>query len=196
MQWKRFGLYVAGAAILASSAAGAYALRYERQEKALVEDLRQGGYVLYLRHADRFKGERETLGLGSPLSAFDDCSQQRNLTPYGEAEAMLLGETFRRWDVGFDRIIANPLCRTRQTAMLVFGRTETDIRLYDPRFVRTMLAIPPRAGLNTVLVGSESQLRDIIGVQIEPAEVAVFQPNGKGGFSLVGRLAPDEWLSD
>lgn len=196
MWWKRFGLSVVAALIVASSAAGAYALRREMQEKALVEDLRQGGYVLYLRHAERFKGGRETLGPGSPLSAFDDCSEQRNLTPYGEAEATLLGETVRKWDMGFDRIIALPLCRTRQTAMLVFGRTEVDIRLYDPRFVRTMLAIAPRAGLNNVLVGSEYQLRDIIGVEVKPAEIVVFQPNGRGGFTLVGRLAPEEWLND
>jgi len=195
MRVRRIGLAAAAALLLGSSAAAALVVRHEILEHQLIADLRHGGYVIYLRHGQRFKGDHEDLSGESALADFEDCSRQRNLTPYGEAEASLLGVALREWGVGIDQVIANPLCRTRQTAMLAFGRTTLDRRLYDPQFVRRLLSLPPRAGANNVLVGSEFQLRDIIGVQIEPAEMAVFQPVA-GGFKLVGRIAPEEWLAD
>ena len=193
---KRVGLVVAAAVLLASSAAGAVAVRNEMLERDLIDDLRHGGYVVYLRHAERYKAGREDLSATSKLSDFQDCTKQRNLTPYGQSEAMLLGATLRKWGVGVGEVIANPLCRTRDTAMLAFGRATLDQRLYDPQFVRHLLSIPPRAGSNTFLVGSEYQLRDIIGVEVETAEMAVFRPNGAGGFTLVGRLAPEDWMEE
>jgi phosphohistidine phosphatase SixA len=186
---------IAAILLLFAGAAGAFAVWHGAQKQALVEDLQRGGYVIYLRHAQRLKGERETLGPDSPLSDFEDCSVQRNLTPYGEGQAVLLGNTLRNWNVSFDQVIANPLCRTRQTAMLAFGRATLDQRMYDPQFVRKMLAVRPSPGLNNVLVGSESQLREIIGDQIEPAEMAIFEPDGAGGFTLVGRIPPEQWLA-
>ena len=193
---KRAVAIIAAILLLSAGAAGAFAVWHGAQKQALVEDLHRGGYVIYLRHAQRLKGDRETLGPDSPLSAFEDCSVQRNLTTYGEGQAVLLGNTLRHWNVGFDQVIANPLCRTRQTAMLAFGRVTLDQKMYDPQFVRKMLAVPPRPGLNNVLVGSESQLREIIGEQIEPAEMAIFEPDGAGGFTLVGRIPPEQWLTE
>jgi len=193
---KRIGLTAAAALLLGSSTAVALVVRHEVLERELIAGLRHGGYVIYLRHAERLKGGREDLTGDSNPADFEDCTRQRNLTPYGEGEAALLGETLRKWGVSIDQVIANPLCRTRLTAMLAFGRATLDQRLYDPQFVRRLLSVPPRLGTNTVLVGSEFQLRDIIGVQVEPAEMAVFQPTNAGGFTLVGRIAPEEWLEE
>jgi hypothetical protein len=148
----------------------------------------------HLRHAQRYKGAPDRLYANSPPSAFADCSHQRNLTPYGMGQAALLGEDFRRLGVKLDRVLANPSCRTRETATLAFGRATLDTGLMQPEFIRRQLAVRPAPGTDSVLVGGENPLRQIVGFQIDPAEIAIFMPDGKGGATLVGRLKMEDWL--
>jgi broad specificity phosphatase PhoE len=118
------------------------------------------------------------------------------LTPAGRLQARKLGDDLRLTGVQVDRIVALPLCRTRDTAILAFGNTVLDRRMYDPAFVAGQLAVAPKPGVVTVLVGSEFQLRQIAGFQLDPAEMAIFRPDGKGGTSLIGRLKLEDWLDD
>ncbi len=187
---------VLAGSILAAGSAAALAVREEVAEENLIAAVRAGGTVLYLRHAERYKGVHDTLTPASPWTDFADCSQQRNLTPDGRTEARTLGEDFRRLGIRVDRVVALPLCRTRDTAILAFGNAVLDRRMYDPGFVARQLAVPPRAGGDTVLVGSEFQLRQLVGFQLDPAEMAVFRPDGNGGTKLLGRLELGDLLDD
>jgi hypothetical protein len=45
-------------------------------------------------------------------------------------------------------------------------------------------------------VGGENSLRRIIGFQIDPAEMAIFRPDGRGGADLVGLLPLEDWFDD
>ena len=45
--------------------------------RALIDALRGGGYVLYIRHTATDFGEND-----AAMTTFDDCSKQRNLTEY------------------------------------------------------------------------------------------------------------------
>ena len=58
------------ALLLASSAVAALAIRHEARERELIDGLRHGGYVLYLRHARRLRGDREALSSESKLTDF------------------------------------------------------------------------------------------------------------------------------
>lgn len=189
-----FGALAAG--LLSGAAAAALAIDEEMSEELLISDLQDGGYVVYLRHAQRYKGPPDQLFPDSPPAAFADCTHQRNLTPYGVAQATLLHEQLRRAGVRIGLVLAHPECRTRDTAMLAFGRARLDVGLFYPEFVRRQLGIEPRDGTNTVLVGGENSLRQIVGFQIDPAEMAVFRPDGHGGSTLVGRLQLDDWFDD
>ena len=68
--------------------------------------------------------------------------------------------------------------------------------MFSSAFVRRQLGTRPAPGTNTVLVGGESSLRQIIGFQIDPAEMAIFRPDGRGGSTLVGRLQLEDWFDD
>ncbi|HKP26413.1 MAG TPA: hypothetical protein VJV39_21270 [Dongiaceae bacterium] len=193
---KRTILGVVAACLLSGAAAAALAIREEVTEETLIADLQHGGYVVYLRHAQRYKGPPEKLYPDSPPAAFADCTQQRNLTPYGIEQATLLGEQLRRAGIRVGQVLAHPECRTRDTAMLAFGRARLDAGLFSPAFVRRQLATAPLPGTNTVLVGGENSLRQIIGFQIDPAEMAVFRPDGHGGSTLVGLLHLEDWFDD
>lgn len=193
---KRIVLGVLAGCVLSGAAVAALAVREEVTEDALIADLQHGGYVVYLRHAQRYKGPPDQLYPDSPAAAFADCTRQRNLTPYGIAQATLLREQLRRAGVTVGLVLAHPECRTRDTAMLAFGRATLDKDLFYPVLVRRQLGRTPPAGTNTVLVGGENSLRQIIGFQIDPAEMAIFRPDGHGGTTLVGLLQLEDWFDD
>ena len=196
MVLKRILLAVAAICLMSGAAYAALAVREEVVENALIARLQHGGYVVYLRHAERYKGPPDLLHPDSPPAAFADCTHQRNLTPYGRGEAALLGEDLRRSGVKVGLVIAHPECRARDTAMLAFGHARLDAGMFDPAFVRRQLGEAPTPGTNTVLVGGENVLRQIVGFQIDTAEMAIFQPDGHGGAVLVGCLKVDDWFDD
>lgn len=172
---------------------GAFALDREFDEARAIKALQEGGYVVYLRHADRYKGPKEALNQHSSPAAFADCSNQRNLTPKGRAQAQALGRYFRELSISFDRVVANAQCRTRDTAMLALGHVQLDPRIYDPVFVRDILSTPRGDGANTLLVGNDYQFDTLTGIELGRAEAAIVRPDAMGGFQLVARLDLNDW---
>jgi phosphohistidine phosphatase SixA len=166
----------------------------------LVEALRQGGYVVYVRHAitDRSKED-------DPAVDLDDCSTQRNLSAEGRAQAEEIGEAFRALEIPVNDVWSSEYCRTRDTAELVFGSYEAEPALtgfpeesdptYETRVRRTkeLLARTPAAGENTVLVAHVKNLEETAGLTIEEGEVAVFEPLGDRSYRLRGRIPADIW---
>ncbi|HEY1385221.1 MAG TPA: hypothetical protein VGF43_16480 [Dongiaceae bacterium] len=193
---RRVLIGLAAACLVFGIATAALALHEEAGEDGLIAKLQHGGYVVYMRHAQRYKGPPDQLHPDSPPSAFADCSRQRNLTPYGIDEAALLGEDLRRAGIGIGIVIAHPECRARDTAMLTFGRAKLDVGMFDPEFIRQQLAVTPLPGSDNFLVGGENPLRQIIGFQIDAGEMAIFQPDGQGGTRLIGLLKPEDWFDD
>ncbi len=193
MTKRRIVLTLLGAIVLGLAGWGGAAYVESRRVAGLVESLRQGGYVLYFRHADREKGDKEKLDQNSPLSDFADCSTQRNLTAKGRAQAEALGAIFRDLGIPLGRIRANPQCRTRDTAMLAFGRADLEPKIFDPEYVRGLLGEMPLPGTDSVIIGNEFQMRMIAGFELDKAEAAILKPDGKGGFVLIGRIEFSDW---
>lgn len=193
---RRWALGILAAFLLSTAASVAFAIREEMREETLMARLQHGGYVVYLRHAQRYKGAPDQFGPDSPPSAFADCTHQRNLTPYGRGQAALLGEELRRAGVKVGLVLAHPECRARDTAILALGHAKLERGMFSADFVRRQLGITPLPGTNTFLVGGEYVLRQIIGAEIAPAEMAVFQPDGHGGAKLVGRLKAKDLFDD
>lgn len=99
----------------------------EKSDRYWAERLKQGGYILHFRHAQREKWH--------DVQAFDayelkkgiqaegsDFSRAVCLTPQGIEEAKLIGAVFEMTGVRVSRIISSPSCRSRQTALHAFGR--------------------------------------------------------------------------
>jgi len=161
----------------------------------LVAALRDGGHVLYLRHARTPEdGSDEPGSLG-------DCRRQRQLDDAGRADARALGEAVRALDVPVGEVLASPYCRTVETAELAFGRARTQDALVTPtpptrgrttRALRRLLRTVPRDGDNTVLVGHLTNLRLLSTASPEEGGTVVFRPDGEG-FVLVGAVPPQGW---
>lgn len=166
----------------------------------LVELLRGGGHVVYVRHGAADRGtDDDPLGLGP-------CTAQRNLSPSGRAEATAIGAAFHRLALPVARVLASPYCRALETAQLAFGGAEVrhELRLWQgklpdemkntlPEQAKRLLAEAPPSGANTVVVAHN--YKDLLGFDLQQGEAAVLRPDGTGGFVALARVLPAEWTA-
>ena len=165
----------------------------------LLAQLRQGGYVLFLRHTSTDFSQDD-----SRMKSFEDCATQRNLTDKGRAEARALGEHIRRLKIPIGEVLASPFCRTMETARLAFGKARAtnevrggplsadDPKRYQP--LRKLLATKPLAGSNTVLSSHGNPFRAVAGPPyLAEGEIAVVRPEGGERFSVVARIRLIDW---
>ena len=166
----------------------------------LVEALREGGYVAYLRHAatDHSREDDPAVDLG-------DCATQRNLSDAGREQARAIGAAVRALQIPLGRVAASEYCRTRETAELAFGAFEDEPDLtgfpeesdptYDERVRRTkeLLAAPPPDGENTVLVAHVKNLEESVSRWIDEGELAVFEPLGGMRSRYRGTIPASLW---
>jgi phosphohistidine phosphatase SixA len=151
-----------------------------------VAALREGGYVIYFRHARADRSQTD-----SDLSEVTNCASQRNLTDEGRDQARLIGESIAALAIPVGEVLSSELCRARETAELAFGRTTPtpDLSSYDTaasetevreriEALRRLLATPPALGTNTVLVGHQFNIGDAADISLGDGEAAVFLPLG------------------
>jgi hypothetical protein len=164
---------------------------------ALVEALRQGGYVIYFRHARTDFSQKDV--------SLADCRSQRNLSDEGRAQARAIGAAIRSLGIPIGRVLASPYCRTRETAELAFGQVEVTRDLLgrglseeqsriSASLLRPLLGAPPAPGTNTILVSHGFNLRAADGIALAEGEAAIYRPGEHGSFTRVGRLTSDQWL--
>lgn len=193
---------LAATAVLAGWAATAAAAAPDLPGLApVLDELRKGGLVIYMRHAATEHAEAS--GAVEDLAR---CATQRNLSAAGRAEALRSGRAIKALGIPIGSVLASPFCRTAGTAQLAFGRYAPEPEL---RFamgsdaaetrqlagaLRRMLATPPAGGANTVLVSHSANLFEATGIFPKPEGVAiVFRPLADGRFEPLARILPDDW---
>ena len=162
----------------------------------LVAALKQGGHVLFLRHASR-DGKADPRPVGPT-----DCARQSQLSDEGREEARRLGAAFRRLGIPVGSVFSSQYCRCTDTAEFAFGRFITDpglnafYRVGLPQeeverrvaALRRLVSTAPPAGQNVVVVGHGWHYVTLTGRgNLATAEAAVFMPTGSG-YREVGRL--------
>jgi broad specificity phosphatase PhoE len=162
-------------------------------DDALWAQLRAGGLVVFIRHAETDPGVGDPPGF-----RLEDCKTQRNLSAAGRDQARRLGEMLRRERVPVGPVLASEWCRCRDTATLAFGRYEAWPALNnlfgraqnEPAQRQAMLerAGAHRGKENLVLVTHGSTVVPVAGVAPMQGELVVMRPDGRGGLALVGRL--------
>ena len=164
-------------------------------DPALVQMLREGGYVLYMRHASTDFSQND-----ARMTSYEDCDSQRNLTEKGREEARQIGAHVRRLGVPIGDVLASPYCRTMETARLAFGkaRASNDVRggpvdatRYDA--LKKLLSTDVRKGENRVISSHGNPFQAIAGSPyLAEGEIAVVRPEGSG-FSVIARIRPQDW---
>ncbi|HYT98461.1 MAG TPA: histidine phosphatase family protein [Casimicrobiaceae bacterium] len=166
---------------------------------ALLNALRRGGYVIYVRHTSTDFGQND-----EGMTSYEDCAKQRNLTDQGRAEARAIGAAIAKLQIPIGEVLASPFCRTRETARLIFGRetpslavrggpaaTENADRYSD---LRKLLSTPVPRGVNLAIASHGNPFRAVAGTPyLAEGEAAVIEPRGKDGFRIVARITKDGW---
>jgi phosphohistidine phosphatase SixA len=167
----------------------------------LVEELQDGGYVVYIRHTATDMSQKDT-----HKTDVSRCDGMRNLTGAGREQARELGRAFRELEIPVDTVLASEYCRTRETARLAFSDFKREPKLTgfppeDPRgpyearvrATQELLGSPPPDGTNTVLVAHVKNLEAAAELEIAEGDSAVFQPFGGSRFRYVGRVPVGVW---
>ncbi len=168
-------------------------------DRALVRDLRQGGYVIYLCNAATEPG-----GAGGPEN-LGNREAQPNLSEEGRTQAAKIGEALRELEIPVGKVLSSPYFRALDTARLAFGRAEPTGELLGLRKNRSvqhpqrqadllrLLSTPPPKGTNTVLVSHASNAEEYAEIPLDEGEAAVLEPLGEGEFGFVARVTPEKW---
>lgn len=179
----------------------------ELQEKTLtlelLEQMRQGGYVLYIRHGKTDSSIPDQV----PVN-LNDCASQRPLTEAGYQQMVSVGENIRTLGLPVGDILVSPFCRTRASADAAFGENtwqQENLLMYtaamtqaekDPVVVRTreLVSLPVQTpGKNRVLLAHGPNLAEIMSYFPPEGTLVIIKPLGDAGFEYQASIRPEHW---
>jgi phosphohistidine phosphatase SixA len=168
-------------------------------DRSIVEKLRSGGYVLYMRHASTDFTQNDRMS-----RSYEDCANQRNLTDKGREEARSVAAHIKRLDIPIGEVLASPFCRTMETALLAFGKARPmaevrggparndDPARYEP--LKRILSTKIDKKENLAISGHGNPFHAVAGPPyLAEGEIAVVRPEGDGRFSLIARIRLEDW---
>jgi phosphohistidine phosphatase SixA len=171
--------------------------------EALVKALRQGGYVLVMRHASspREAPARQTANA-------DNVKLERQLDDNGRATAIVMGKALRDLKIPIGDVLASPTYRALETVRLAQlpkpraqdelgdgGQSMQAVVDAQSAWLKKKVTELPR-GTNTILV---THLPNIAGAfpqwasDLSDGETLVFGADGNGGATLVARIKIEQW---
>jgi phosphohistidine phosphatase SixA len=169
----------------------------------LINRLRQGGYVLVMRHAS---SPREAPS--KDVANADNTKLERQLDEAGRQNATAMGEAIRKLRVPIGTVLTSPTYRAMETVRLARlesptivnelgdgGQSMQGITEAQAAWLRTRVTETPRSG-NTVLVTHQPNLSRAFpdwGSSVADGETVILRPDGKGGYALAGRIPIEEW---
>jgi phosphohistidine phosphatase SixA len=176
-------------------------------DQALIEALRLGGYNLYFRHEATEWSQQDVVHQKDDWVSCDG-AKIRQLSEQGRQRAKRTGEVMRSLNIPVSEVLASPYCRTMETArQLALGHVQASIDVVNLRIAeyfggkeaiiataRRLLALPPVAGSNRVIVAHGNVAQAATPVYPGEGEMVIFKPDDKGNFTFVGRIAPDQWF--
>jgi phosphohistidine phosphatase SixA len=169
----------------------------------LVAALRQGGYVLVMRHASSPAAVPDEKNARP-----DNVKRERQLDEAGRAAAAAMGEAIRRLKISIGEVLASPTYRTIETVRMAGlgsprthaelgdrGRSMQGVTAVEGRWLQQRASQRPAAG-NTLIVTHSPNIASAFGraaADVDEGETLVFRPDGAGGATMVARVRIDEW---
>jgi phosphohistidine phosphatase SixA len=178
----------------------------------LVPQLKQGGYVLVIRHFATDDSQKDVYPF-----VFDDMKKQRQLSEQGRQAARDLGAALKTLGVPLGSIYTSQLNRAVESGSLISGsQTTAKSELTDSgaggasamakptgantkagEAIRDLVNLTPKPSTNNVLITHKTNIADAFGKEfsnVAEGEAIVFKPNPSGGPTLVDRVQAKEWI--
>lgn len=188
-------------AVLACTAAIAATAFFEpsQAKESLLANLSQGGYIIYFRHGQATNEARQDEKLPAQVKA---CKGDRHVTEAGIKVIKTLKAQFKAMKIPVGKAISSPACQAMETSWYLLGTSvEVEPNLDgNPREqiwtqLRPFLVTVPAKGKNTVIFAHGTNIKALTGLVLAEGEAVIYQPDGKGGFTFVTRLKPEDWTS-
>ncbi|MBL8514787.1 MAG: histidine phosphatase family protein [Betaproteobacteria bacterium] len=159
---------------------------------ALLQALRQGGFVLYMRHTQ--------------TGTITQTCNVTNLTMAGARDARFIGESMRKLRIPIDRVLSSPICRVLDTARLL-GLGEIEVvrglsndagpERFDLSSARAaLIAETPKKGTSRMLVShTHAGPNPASWMQLDFGEIIVYRPGTSNGGEPIARIRADDWYT-
>jgi len=174
--------------------------------RALAASLKQGGYVIVLRHGATNRDQADT----DPLHP-DNVARQRLLSESGRDIARQVGAAFKTLGIPLGRVHTSLFNRAVETGRLISGAEvhpsaditegglvvtpiENDRRA---EALRAIAAMTPETGRNTLIVTHKPNILDAFGrdwFDVKEGEASIFRPDGAGRATLIARVQAADWI--
>ena len=169
---------------------------------AAVSALRQGGYVIVMRHAS---SPREVPDKKSANA--DNVTPERQLDEAGRASAVAMGKAMRDLKIPVGDVLSSPTYRALETARLAEfpnprptaelgdgGQSMQGVADTQAIWLKEKVAQAPK-GTNTLMITHMPNLSRAFpqASGIADGEALIFHPDGKGAAPLVGRIKIEQW---
>lgn len=190
----------------AQGPAPAAAFAEKMADPILLNQVRQGGFVLYMRHGATDNSRADAI----PKVDLNDCATQRVLNEDGRKQAAAVGQAFQKARIPVGEIVHSPLCRAADTVKLAFPGFKGPVRadnnlMYTANLTseekkpvllatRHLVSMPVPAGTNRVIVAHAPNMADLIGYFVKPeGTVVVIRPLGSDQFEYLASIPPTLW---
>jgi phosphohistidine phosphatase SixA len=167
----------------------------------LMSALRQGGYVIVMRHASS-PHEAPSKESAEP----GNVKLQRQLDATGRVDAIAMGKALKELKVPIHHVLTSPAYRALETARLArlpnpqpyeelgdHGHSMQSVSGSDAAWLRKRVTTRGRGA--TFIVTHEPNISrafpEITGVAA--GEALVFRPDGKSGIALIARIKIEDW---
>ncbi|MGV8990141.1 MAG: histidine phosphatase family protein [Thiobacillus sp.] len=155
--------------------------------------LKNGGQVVLMRHTAVEPGK------GNPRLLDATCTQERNLSQQGKADADRVGKAFETRAIPLGEVMSSPYCRTQDTARHAFGHATSaeflslSEALTPAEAARNTAEAMKRIGeydgaANLVMVTHEPNIASISFELVEQGTFLVLKPRGGSEFDVIGKV--------
>ena len=173
------------------------------QGESLVKALRQGGYVILMRHASSPR-EAPDQQHANP----DNTNMERQLDQQGRETAIAMGKALRNLKIPIGAVLTSPTYRALETIRYAeLGQPQKVPELGDngqsmqggtqaqASWLQKRVRQLP-TGTNTILVTHLPNIRGafpLYAANLDDGESLIFGPDGSGGTTLLARIKIEEW---
>jgi len=179
----------------------------------LVPMLKQGGYVLVLRHGATDESQKDVYPF-----VFNDMTKQRQLSDQGRKVAHDIGAAMDTMGISIGQVYSSKLNRAIETGSLISRAPMSPVpeltdsghgsaaAMANPnggnsKIGNAILALvnkTPPSGTNTLLVTHKPNIADAFGKEfgdVKEAETLIYKPNASGPPTLIARVQAGEWIA-
>lgn len=168
------------------------------EPQKLVNLLREGGYVILVRHAAGDSAQKDSENV-----LLNDCKTQRNLSRQGRIDARGIGQALDSLQIPISTVLSSPYCRAMDTGRFVFARVERSNELNyvkdteeDKRkgasLLTPLLSTSPITGSNAILITHSTNIQATLGFVPAEGEAIIFKPEGNS-YKQIGRIRAQQW---